>query len=172
MLAPPAVVVVALTTAAIFAMGVFAPSISCNKQLYLYERYTIQQGQSIAKDVLSTLNAYKTFAYQNTTLPNLNQTKWQAMNKSINAYISNGTKFLTYKSYGSLNPQTTNSYLSAAITLMASTSITTLGQAQTYPTAKVCNDNSTLPMTFNQACKAPQPMKAIGSTYGFNITTV
>ncbi|KAG2440881.1 hypothetical protein HXX76_003735 [Chlamydomonas incerta] len=166
------VVVVALTTAAIFAMGVFAPSISCNKQLYLYERYTIQQGQSIAKDVLSTLNAYKTFAYQNTTLPNLNQTKWQAMNKSINAYISNGTKFLTYKTTGALNPQQTNGYLAAGISLMAATSITTLGQAQTYPTAKVCNDNSTLPMTFTQACKAPQPMKVIGAEYGYNITTV
>ncbi len=153
-------------------MGVFAPSISCNKQLYVYEQYTIQQGQSIAKDVLSTLNAYKTFAYQNTTLPNLNQTKWQAMNKSINAYIANGTKFLTYKSYGALNPQTTNSYLAAAISLMAATSVNTLGQAQTFPTAKVCNDNSTLPLDFKQACKAPQPMKALANALGYNITTV
>lgn len=42
--------------------GVFSPSISCNKNVAVYERYVVNASMSVVDDVKSTLRSFQTLA--------------------------------------------------------------------------------------------------------------
>ncbi len=88
-----------LGTAALFAMGVFAPSISCNKHVYLYENNTILTGQSIANNIQTTLALYRnaSLAERLTSLP---PARWNALNASLASYQTQGNNLLNPRRTG------------------------------------------------------------------------
>ncbi|PNH03788.1 Phosphate-repressible phosphate permease [Tetrabaena socialis] len=156
-------VVVGLTTGALFAQGVYSPSVPGNRSIAKYETQVITIGQSIVKDINSTLYSFKA-ASDAGKLARLNTTQWASMNKSISSYAASGKNMLTASKVGTIVPEAAVTYLDRALALLQSNSILTLGQETVYPGANVCN-NAAMNVTSAATCPAPKPLKGLSPPY-------
>ncbi|KXZ56263.1 hypothetical protein GPECTOR_1g23 [Gonium pectorale] len=158
--------VVGLTTAALFAQGVFTPSVSANKVINVYENQVVAFGQSVVKDINSTLFSYKAAAEAG-ALSRMNKTQWQALNATIVKYNSKGKDMLTGSKTGTLKAGDAMTYLAQSLALLSSNSILTVGQEKVYAGSQVCNDASYDPASpsYNAACPAPKPLKSLIMPY-------
>jgi sodium-dependent phosphate transporter len=95
--------IVGLSTAALFSAGVYAPSVSANKVIYLYENNVIGTGNAIVKDMQSTLNNFKNLS-QAGVLTQLPYATWQSLNKTMVTYLADTSKMLTPSKVGTILP--------------------------------------------------------------------
>ncbi|GLC32995.1 hypothetical protein PLESTB_000382400 [Pleodorina starrii] len=148
-------VLVGLSTAALFAQGVYAPSASCNKVVGVYENNVIGAARSIALDFNSTLYSFRASA-QGGKLPRLSNSSWSSLNKSVNSYLNTGKKYLDSKSTGTIKPEDAITYLSSSLSLLSNYSIMTLGQSDVFVGAPKCHDAAN--NVTGVACPAPKPL--------------
>lgn len=160
-------VVVGLSTAALFAQAVFAPSISASKTLAVYEKGVITTAQSVVKDVQSTLALYQNASREGrlSTLP-YNAT-WLPLNASMAKFQDQGKTLLTPAKVGTIKVDDAMTYLQKALALYQQTTVSSIGQEHAFKGAALgaCNDASFDPNSpsFNAACRGPQPLKGLGS---------
>ncbi len=160
-------IVVGFSTAALFAQAVFAPSISTNKTLAVYEKGVITTAQSMVKDVQSTLALYQNASREGrlSTLP-YNAT-WLPLNASMAKFQDTGKTLLTPAKVGTIKAGDALNYLNKALALYQQTTVSSIGQEHVYKgsTEGACNDASYDPNSpsFNAACRGPQPLKGLGA---------
>jgi solute carrier family 20 (sodium-dependent phosphate transporter) len=169
---------VAGVSAGLFAQGVYAPSISTNKTLRVYEKTVIAVGHAIYSDFNSTL-----FNYQN-SVTNTSRANWDLLRAMTNNYTASGSAVPTnltnqtwsnwrsqfnyqatlrsnrtrYSRYGTVTPQDNLAYLYKALSLLQNNTIVTLGQVNVFPGARVCNNatyNATTGVGNRLACRTP-----------------
>ncbi|KXZ51046.1 hypothetical protein GPECTOR_14g33 [Gonium pectorale] len=147
--------VVALSTAALFAQGVFAPSMSCNNLVRVYEDNVVGIGRSMARDMNSTLYAFKN-ASDAGNLVRLNNTRWSSLNRSINSFVRTGNTWLTPRTVGTIKVNDAVDYLARAVALVQENTLVTLGQEQNFAGAAMCNGPNFDPASpnFTNACPA------------------
>ncbi|GFR47206.1 hypothetical protein Agub_g8886 [Astrephomene gubernaculifera] len=158
--------VVGLCTAALFAQGVFAPCISANKVIVSYENGVIGTGQSIAKDLNTTLFNYRAAAFSG-NLTRLNSTQWQSANKSIAAHVAKGKTLLDSSKTGTIVVGDAVTYLHKSLALLQGNTLVTLGQERVYAGSSVCNDptfNAQNP-SFTSLCPSANPLKSMSAPY-------
>ncbi|PNH04464.1 Phosphate-repressible phosphate permease [Tetrabaena socialis] len=156
-------VVVGVVSAALFAQGVYVPSIPGNRAIATYETQLITTGQSIAKDLNATLFAYQ-HAADAGALTRLDPAHWASLNASLSAYTSAGKTLLTPAKVGTIHPPDAVAYLHRALALLQANSVLSLGQERVYGGAPACNSPA-LPASTTQSCPAPQLLTGLGAPY-------
>ncbi|GLI65531.1 hypothetical protein VaNZ11_009086 [Volvox africanus] len=159
-------VLVGFTTAALFAQGVFAPSISCNKEVGVYENYVIGLGSSVASNFNSTLYSYKAVVNASKTTV-LDNATWWKLNGTLDKYITQGKTYLNGAKTGTIKPEDAITYLAKSMDLLQNYSIMTLGQDNVTVGAKICNNASMT--SFTSACPAPKLLSKMPAPW--NTTT-
>ncbi|KAG2436483.1 hypothetical protein HXX76_006784 [Chlamydomonas incerta] len=154
--------VVGLGTGALFAQGCFSPSISANKVIYNYEQGVITLGQSVVRDINTTLYSYKN-ASEAGRLSRLPNATWWYLDRTIKAQVAQGRTWLTPKTTGTVLSQNALGYLYTSLSLLSNTSMVTLGQEQSYAGASTCNSNSFNPASpaFTSTCGTVRPLRSM-----------
>ncbi|KXZ44981.1 hypothetical protein GPECTOR_60g759 [Gonium pectorale] len=152
-------VVVGLATAALFAQGAFAPSISSNKVIAVYESRLVGRGQAIAHDLNATLLAYRAAAVSG-RLSRLDAASWRSLDASVAKLAAQGSRYLNTKQTGTIQPNDAADYLDSALALLAANSVLTVGQEHVFPGAPACNGPAFSPAApnFTVPCPAPKPL--------------
>ncbi|EFJ43878.1 hypothetical protein VOLCADRAFT_76547 [Volvox carteri f. nagariensis] len=152
-------VIVGLSTAALFAQGVFSPSISCNKEVAVYENGVINMASSVVKDVRATLLSYQSLA-NTSQLPNMPNATFVALNKSASSFISQGSAYLKA---GTIKPDDAVAYMAKSLNLLQNYSIMTIGMTAASGSSNLCYNTSSNSSLI--PCSAPKPLKAMSPPY-------
>ncbi|KAH7290905.1 hypothetical protein KP509_30G068900 [Ceratopteris richardii] len=144
-------VVIGLFTAALFAQGVYSPSVISGKQVNLYEDSVASISSGMLTSFNSTLQSYQQPSLQN-AVPELNSTTWMQLNQTVNSiHVYNPKKTPSADVEADvLRP------FRVVLSLIQNYSVDALGQSRVFPGALLCNTNTTASNTTNSTpCKSP-----------------
>ncbi|CAL8461919.1 g1450 [Coccomyxa elongata] len=143
-------------TAAIFAQGVYAPSIPEGREVMQYENRLTNLTTNLYKDFNTTLWSYRNASASN-VLPLLPPAQWDTLNKTVNAASTKAKRQVDPKYQQSVAPDAILDSLYKAIALYQQNTVFTLGQNTVYNGSAVCNNNDVAAIASNtlSACKAP-----------------
>lgn len=150
------IVVVGVSTSALFAQGVYAPSVSCNKVTNVYETNVVGLANQIFKSINSSYAEYA--AVYNTNSSNaVNNTVWLANVNAMTAASKAAATFTTYSKQGTVAPKDAVQYLFSAVSLLQQNTISTVGQVQFLNRAvSMCNNASlSSGVPYAATCRGP-----------------
>ncbi|KAG2452635.1 hypothetical protein HYH02_002869 [Chlamydomonas schloesseri] len=163
----------AAATAALFAQGVHAPSISHTRHLAVYEDRVLGLGNSLFRELNDTLHRFPPGGSSaNPHLGRLPANTFDLLDTAIRQHVDIAKRYRHYLSQGTVAPDVVMSYLEKAVALLQSHSIVTLGQQLVYPGAELCNDGSFdpgHPATGRLPCATPALLRT--APYPVNLTT-